>query len=110
MIDSASDDRVKNNVMRHEYRQLSDAEKVEMKAIKDAGVALCDLILNLQTRRMAEVDKSLQAQAKLAGNNPAAYDMILRTQVKQAQIMRACDVAQQRAEESIMWVIKALTN
>ena len=109
MIDSASDDRMKNNVRRHEYRQLSDVEKAEMKAIKDAGVAFCDLVLNLQTRRMRETDKSLQSVSLLAGGNPASHDLILRKQVEQAQILRACDVSQQRAEEAVMWAIKALT-
>lgn len=36
-VDSAGDDRVSNNVVRHEYRVLSDAEKSQMKAIKDHG-------------------------------------------------------------------------
>lgn len=35
-IDSASDDRTVNNTMRHAYRVLSDAEKANMQAIKDA--------------------------------------------------------------------------
>ena len=38
MIDSASDERVENNVMRHEYRLLSDREKQQMKEIKDIGL------------------------------------------------------------------------
>lgn len=36
-IDSTSDDRVANNVMRHEYRILSEEEKLQMKGIKDIG-------------------------------------------------------------------------
>ena len=108
-IDSASDDRMKNNVMCHEYRLLSDAEKADMKAIKDAGVAFCNLVLNLQTRRMREMDKSLQSMSMLAGGNPASHDLILRKQVEQAQILRACDVSQQRAEEAVMWAVRALT-
>lgn len=45
MVDSTSDERVVNNVMRHEYRVLSDAEKGLMKLFKDAGlqfVEACD--------------------------------------------------------------------
>ena len=45
MVPSASDDRTANNVVRHEYRVLSDAEKAQMLALKDAGAAfikLCD--------------------------------------------------------------------
>jgi hypothetical protein len=37
-IDATSDDRTANNVMRHEYRILSDEEKLQMKGIKDIGV------------------------------------------------------------------------
>lgn len=36
-VDSASDDRTVNNVMRHEYRVLSDGEKFQMRHIKDMG-------------------------------------------------------------------------
>lgn len=39
-VDSASDDRTVNNAMRHQYRVLSDEEKAQMVAIKDAGAAL----------------------------------------------------------------------
>lgn len=45
-IDSTSDDRTTNNVMRHEYRQLSENEKIDMKAIKDAGL---DFVNHLDT-------------------------------------------------------------
>ncbi|RCK40470.1 DUF7681 family protein [Thalassospira xiamenensis] len=43
-IDSASDDRTVNNVVRHKYRVLSDAEKQQMSDLKDKGaefIALC---------------------------------------------------------------------
>ena len=46
-VDSTSNDRVKNNVMRHEYRVLSDDEKLQMKEIKDQGLKFlefCDSI------------------------------------------------------------------
>ena len=46
-IDSTSDERVVNNVMRHEYRVLTDAEKFEMKTLKDMGLAFvtfCDRV------------------------------------------------------------------
>lgn len=42
MVDSASDERVVNNVMRHEYRVLSDEEKALMKEIKDLGLAFIE--------------------------------------------------------------------
>lgn len=46
-VDSASDERTVNNVMRHEYRVLSDLEKAQMKEIKDKGlefVEFCDML------------------------------------------------------------------
>lgn len=43
-VDSASDDRTANNAVRHAYRVLTDAEKAQMVAIKDAGAALLKLI------------------------------------------------------------------
>lgn len=44
IIDSASDERVNNNVVRHEYRTLSDEEKMLMKALKDHGQDFIKLI------------------------------------------------------------------
>jgi hypothetical protein len=43
-VDAQSDDRTLNNVMRHEYRVLTDDEKAKMLAVKDAGVALLKAI------------------------------------------------------------------
>jgi hypothetical protein len=37
-VDSTSDQRTVNNVMRHEYRVLTDAEKAQMQLIKDKGL------------------------------------------------------------------------
>ena len=45
MVDSTSDERTKNNVMRHEYRILSEQEKLVMKAIKDKGYEFLDILL-----------------------------------------------------------------
>ena len=44
MIDSTSDERVTNNVMRHEYKVLSDEEKHQMKSIKDHGLAFVEYL------------------------------------------------------------------
>lgn len=38
-IDSTSDDRTANNVVRHEYRALSDKEKADMLELKDLAAA-----------------------------------------------------------------------
>ena len=53
-VDSTSDARVVNNVMRHEYRVLTDAEKTAMQAIKDKGLEMHDLIESIgQSRELA---------------------------------------------------------
>jgi hypothetical protein len=44
IMPSTDDARVQNNGLRHTYRVLSDAEKAQMVAIKDAGQTLLDLI------------------------------------------------------------------
>lgn len=41
-MDSASDGRVANNVVRHEYRVLSDVEKAQMKNLKDLGLGFIE--------------------------------------------------------------------
>lgn len=46
-IPSEADDRTANNVVRHEYRILSDVEKAQMLSLKDIGaafIAKCDEI------------------------------------------------------------------
>jgi hypothetical protein len=43
-VDSSSDQRTVNNVMRHEYRVLTDAEKAAMSAIKDKGLEFLVLV------------------------------------------------------------------
>lgn len=44
MIDSTDADRTKNNVMRHEYRELSEAEKGHMKTVKDMGLEMIEYL------------------------------------------------------------------
>jgi hypothetical protein len=51
MVDSASDARTANNVMRHAYRILSESEKQKMAAIKDKGLELYELIKGIGTSR-----------------------------------------------------------
>ncbi|MBB3889479.1 hypothetical protein GGQ61_000176 [Phenylobacterium haematophilum] len=43
-VNSTSDERTVNNVMRHAYRVLSDAEKAQMQEIKDMGLAFHTLV------------------------------------------------------------------
>lgn len=62
-VDSASDARTANNVMRHEYRVLSDDEKAKMKEIKDLGVAFVQLCDSLGTSRELSLAKTNAEQA-----------------------------------------------
>ena len=50
-VDSQSDERVVNNVMRHAYRVLSEDEKNTMQAIKDRGLELHELIESIGQSR-----------------------------------------------------------
>lgn len=43
-ISAMSNARTDNNVMRHEYRILTDDEKQQMRALKDKGLELLNLI------------------------------------------------------------------
>lgn len=79
-VDSASNDRTINNVVRHEYRILSDAEKADMKEIKDLGAALIAKIQEIQHEHWQMNPKS-----------------------------RQLEIAQERAEEAVMWAVKHIT-
>ena len=57
-VDSTSDARTANNVMRHEYRVLSDAEKVSMKRIKDDGLVFLTFIDSLGSSRELSIAKT----------------------------------------------------
>ncbi len=50
-VDSASDERTANNTVRHQYRVLSENEKIDMLAIKDAGADFLRHIDTVATRR-----------------------------------------------------------
>ena len=57
-MDSTSDQRVANNVVRHEYRILSDAEKQHMKDLKDAGLSFLNLLETLPQSREISLAKT----------------------------------------------------
>lgn len=57
-VASTSDERVTNNVMRHEYRVLSEDEKAKMQALKDKGVELYQLIDSLGSSRETSLAKT----------------------------------------------------
>lgn len=50
-MDSVSDERVVNNVVRHEYRVLTDVEKEQMKNLKDIGLDFINLCNAIGTSR-----------------------------------------------------------
>lgn len=50
-VESTSDERTVNNVMRHQYRVLSDEEKAQMQALKDKGLELHELIKSVGVSR-----------------------------------------------------------
>ena len=57
-VDSASDARTVNNVMRHGYRVLSEAEKAQMTAIKDAGLAFHEMLTGIGSSREMSLAKT----------------------------------------------------
>ena len=79
-VNSTSDARTVNNVMRHEYRVLSEAEKALMQAVKDKGLELH----NLLTHVAVETGVGGSGSRELA-------------------------IAKTKLEESVMWAVKHLT-
>ena len=62
-VDSTSDQRTVNNVMRHQYRVLTDDEKAQMQAIKDKGLELHDLIEGIGASRELSLAKTKTEEA-----------------------------------------------
>ena len=62
-VQSTSDQRTVNNTMRHAYRVLSDEEKAQMSAIKDAGLAFHDLIAGVGNSRELSLAKTKVEEA-----------------------------------------------
>lgn len=62
-VDSTSDARTINNVMRHGYRVLSDDEKAQMQAIKDKGLELWTLIGSIGESRELSIAKTKAEEA-----------------------------------------------
>lgn len=62
-VSSTSDDRTANNVMRHEYRVLSDAEKESMQHIKDIGAEFYECIENMGGSRELSLAKTKAEEA-----------------------------------------------
>lgn len=57
--DSASDVRAaNNNIMRHQYRTLSDREKEQMRQVKDKALELYELIASIGDSRELSLAKT----------------------------------------------------
>jgi hypothetical protein len=83
-VNSASDARTVNNVVRHEYRVLSDLEKAQMKEIKDAGAEFIYMLEDIGGKRAP------------AGETPRMGS-------------RELSIAQTKMEEAVMWAVKHIT-
>ena len=80
-VDSMSDERTVNNLMRHKYRVLSDREKQQMQDLKDAGLIL---VQRLHSIGGTDLGGGLQASRELS-------------------------LAQTKIEEAVMWGVKHIT-
>lgn len=58
LVDSTSDDRTVNNVMRHQYKVLSDDEKIAMQKVKDDGLKLWEYFDSLGISKELSVAKT----------------------------------------------------
>lgn len=50
-VDSTSDERTVNNVMRHQYKVLGEDEKFQMQRIKDLGLEMHEYISGMGSSR-----------------------------------------------------------
>lgn len=82
-VNSTSDERVVNNVMRHQYRVLSDEEKQNMQALKDQGLVFIQLLHKI-------------------GGTDGTYEGA-------ALASRELSLASTKMEEAVMWAVKHLT-
>jgi hypothetical protein len=57
-VKSTSDQRTVNNVMRHEYRVLTDAEKAAMQAVKDKGLEMHNMLEGMGASRELSIAKT----------------------------------------------------
>jgi hypothetical protein len=87
-VESTSDDRTVNNLMRHQYRVLTDDEKLDMSRIKDAGLYF------------------VQQLHIIGGTAPEDGDIQNETD---RQASRELALAQTKIEEAVMWAVKHIT-
>lgn len=58
VFDSTSEERTINNVMRHEYKSLSDAEKDQMLRVKHLGLEFFDYLTSVGESRELSLAKT----------------------------------------------------
>jgi len=63
MVDSTSNERTINNVMRHNYRVLDDSEKETMQTLKDVGLEFHEYIDSLGDSRELSIAKTKLEEA-----------------------------------------------
>jgi hypothetical protein len=80
-VQSTSDERTVNNLMRHKYRVLSDVEKQQMQELKDSGLAFAQML------------------HIIGGTEPTG----------EKQGSRELSLAQTKIEEAVMWAVKHIT-
>ena len=64
-MDSTSDQRTTNNVVRHEYRVLTDDEKAQMKAVKDKARSLIEELEAIGSSRELSIAKTKAEEAAM---------------------------------------------
>lgn len=74
-VESTSDERTANNAVRHQYRVLSDEEKLRMATIKDLGAAF---ISQLHQIGGTDPNGDRQASRDLALAQTHAEDAVMR--------------------------------
>lgn len=57
-VDSTSDERTKNNTVRHQYRVLSDEEKASVLKVKDMGLEFLETVSGLGNSRELSLAKT----------------------------------------------------
>ena len=62
-FESTNDMREQSNVMRHQYRVLTDEEKADMTAVKDAGLAMHSLLDEIGSSREISLAKTKVEEA-----------------------------------------------
>lgn len=88
-VSSASDDRTRNNLMRHQYKILTDEEKAQMLELKDRGLDFVELL--------AKISRSAYKGTADSDINPLRL------------ASRELSIAQTKMEEAVMWAVKHVT-